>query len=59
MGKAGGQHAVEFFVDEPRSAAGNVDELADQIRIHPRHEIVEVEIDVFHRAVEFGGIVVA
>ena len=58
VGDAIGQLAVEFLVDEAGGAAGDVDELANQIGIHPRHEIVEVKIDVFHRAVQLGGVVI-
>ena len=47
------------FADEAGAAAGDVDVLADQIGIDARDEVLEVEVDVFHRAVQLGGVVVA
>ena len=51
--------AGEALGDEAGGAAGDVDVLADEVGIHPADEVVEVEVDVLHRAVELGGEVVA
>ena len=46
-------------MNEPGAAAGNVDHLADQIRIEPGDEILQVQVDVIRRRAELGGKVVA
>ena len=50
---------VETLADETGTTAGNIDELADQVRVHARDEVVEVEVDVFDRGPEFRRVVVA
>ncbi len=59
VGDTVGEPAVELLVDEAGGAAGDVDELADQVRIHARDEVVEVEVDVLHAAVQLRRVVVA
>ena len=51
--------AAEALGDESRGAAGNIDVFADQVAVHPRREVFQVEVDVLHAAVELGGEVVA
>src|SRR5690606_8755978 len=51
--------AVEALADEAGAAAGQVDELADHVRVHARDEVGEVEVEVVHAARGFGGEVVA
>ena len=41
-----GQLAVEALADEAGAAAGQVHDLAHQVGVHPRDEVVEVEVDV-------------
>jgi len=53
------QLAVEPFGDEAGRAAGDVDILADQVGIDARREVFEVEVDVFHRRRQLGGVVIA
>ena len=53
------QFAVKELGEEPGAPARNIDVLPDQIAVHPRHEVFKIEVDVFHRAVELGGVVVA
>ncbi len=50
---------VEVGCQELRAAAGDVDELADQIRVHALHEVLEVEIEVVDAGAGLGGVVVA
>ena len=45
-----GQPAAEALVDEAGAAAGQVDELADQVAVHPRGEIGEVQVEVVDAA---------
>ncbi len=51
--------ALEALDQEARRAAGDVDELADQVAVHARDEVVQVQVQVFHRRIELGGEVVA
>ena len=48
-----------MLCDEPRTTTRNIDVLADQVAVHLRHEVIEVEVDVLHRAVELRSVVVA
>ena len=48
-----------MFGDKSCTAAGNIDVLPNQIAVHLRDKIIEAEVDVFHRAVQFCGVVVA
>ena len=48
--------ALEY---ESGATAGDVDVFSNQVAIDPRDEVFEVEVDVFHGRVEFGGVVVA
>ncbi len=54
-----GDRAAETLGQEARAAAGDVDVLAHEVAVHPRHEILGVEVDVLHRGVQLGGDVVA
>ena len=54
-----GELAVEPLADEARAAAGDVHVFADEVRVHPRDEVVGVEVDVLDRRVQLGGDVVA
>ena len=53
----------EFSIKEPgeesRATAGNINVFPDQVAIHLGNEILQVQVDIFHRAVEFGRVVVA
>src|SRR5690606_20234234 len=51
----GGQLAVEALGDEAGAAAGEVDELADQIGIHAGAEVGQVQVQVVHTAGGLGG----
>ncbi len=53
------QLAAKPLADESRTPAGDVDVFAHQIGIDTRDEIVQVEIDILHAAIQLGGIVVA
>ena len=53
------QLAGEFLADETRAAAGDIDVLANEIGIDAGDEVVEPQVDIFHRAVQLGGVVVA
>src|SRR5690606_31502978 len=59
FGQCVGEHAVEALADEAGAAAGEVDELADDVRIHPGHEVGQVEVDVLDAAGGLGREVVA
>jgi hypothetical protein len=59
MAVVGGELAVKALGDEAGAAAGDVDELADQVGIDLGDHVVEVEVDVFHGAVGLAGEVVA
>ena len=50
--------ALELLLDKAGTAAGNVDVLADQITVDLGDEVIEVEVDVFHGAIQFAGKVV-
>ena len=45
--------------DEAGAAAGDVDDLAYEVGVHPLHEVLEIEVVVIDGAVELGGEVVA
>ena len=53
------QLAAKALGNEARRAGGDVDVLAHQVRVDPRHEVLGVEVNVFVAAIEFGGQVVA
>ena len=53
------QTAFEAFGDKTGGAGSDVDVFADQIAVDAGDEVVQVQIDVFDAAVEFGGDVVA
>ena len=59
FGIGGGELAVEFLADEAGAAAGDIDVLADEVGIDAGDEVVKIQVNVFHRAVELGGVVVA
>ncbi|MNV17558.1 hypothetical protein D3C71_1083510 [compost metagenome] len=54
-----GQLAVEALGDETGAAAGQVDELADQVGIHAGGEVRQVQVKVVHAAGGLGREVVA
>ena len=49
---------VETLDQEAGCAAGDVDVFADQIAVDPSDKIIEIQIEIFHRAVELGGKVI-
>jgi len=49
----------EVFFEEGRTAAGEIDELADEVAVVFLAEVVEVEIEVFDARAQFGSVVVA
>ncbi len=51
--------ALEPLADEPRAPARDVHVLADQVRVHPRDEVVGIEVDVLDGRVQLRGDVVA
>jgi hypothetical protein len=51
--------AAAAALDEWRAAAGDVDELADDVGVHARGEILEREVDVVDAIAELGGEVIA
>ena len=59
VGAHAAQFSVKSFGDETGRARGDVDELANQVRVHPRHEVFGIEVDVFVAGREFGRQVVA
>ncbi len=54
-----GERAVEVLGDETGGAAGDVHVLADQIGVHARHEVFQVQVDVVDAGAQLGGEVVA
>ena len=54
-----GEHAGEILADEAGAAAGDVDELADEVGVHPLDEIFEVEVEIVNAGAEFRREVVA
>ena len=58
-GFLGQDPAVEVLVQDRRVAADDVHVLADQVAVHPRDEVIQVEVDVLHRRPELGGVVIA
>ena len=50
---------LEAFGDEPHAPAGDVHVLPHQVAVHPRHEVIEIQVDVFHGRAELGRVVVA
>ena len=59
VGQARRELVVESFVDKTRAAAGDVDDFADQVRIHALHEVVQVEVDIIHAGRQFGCVIIA
>ena len=59
VGRDFAQFAAKTLGDEARRAAGDVDVLADQVRVDAGQEVVGVEVHVLVAAVELGGDVVA
>src|SRR5690606_24654220 len=55
----GGQDVVELRLQQLRAAAGDVDELADQVAVHAGDEVRQVEVEVVHATGGLGGEVVA
>ena len=53
------QLAIETLFDEAGAAAGQVDELADHVAVHPSHEVAQVEVEVIHAARGLGCEVIA
>ena len=53
------QLAAEALADEPGATAGDVDVLADQVAVDAGGEVFQVEVDVFHRPIQLGRVVVA
>ena len=54
-----GQATIKSLCYKSRAAAGNVGQLADQVRVHPRGEILQVEVDVLDFRAQLGGEVIA
>ena len=52
------QRRVEVPVQESRTAGRDVDDLADQVRIHPLDEVVEIDVDVVRIRRQLGREVV-
>ena len=59
IGADSAQLAAKALGNEARCARRDVDVLAHQVRVDPRHEVVGVEVDVLVAAVELGGQVIA
>ncbi len=53
------EFAVKMLGDEVRGAAGDVDVLADQIAVHPRDEVVGIEVEILDVRIQLGADVVA
>src|SRR5690606_16411236 len=58
-GRAGRQHVAESGLEQLRAAAGDVDELADQVAVHAGDEVRQVQVEVVDAAGGLGGEVVA
>ena len=52
------QPAAKPFTDKPGAAAGNINVFTDQICINTRNKIFQIKVDIFHAAIELGGIVI-
>ena len=57
--EVGAQLALKALGQKPRRPACNVHKLANQIAVHPRHEVIGIEVNVFIARREFGRQVVA
>jgi hypothetical protein len=55
----GAETTLEALGDEPRRPARDVDVLPYQIAVHPRHEVLGIEVHILDACVELGGDVVA
>ena len=53
------QRTFELLPDKTGTAAGDVNVLADEVAVHLGDEVIEVQVDVFHRTVQLAGEVVA
>ncbi len=53
------ERPAEALADEAGGAARDVHVLADQVGVHPREEVVGIEVQVLHSRVQLGGEVVA
>ena len=42
------QLPIETFADEAGATTGNVNELANQVRIYARYKVIKIEIDIFN-----------
>ena len=56
---SGGEHAVIALGNKLGASAGNIDHFAHQVTVDLLLEVFQVEVDIFHRTGEFGGVVVA
>src|SRR5690554_6016296 len=57
-GVACAEHASVALVHKTGAAAGNVDQLADQIRVDLVDKVIQVQVQIFHTAPQLGGVVV-
>jgi hypothetical protein len=55
IGQGIGEAAIETLLDEAGAAAGDVDELADQVGVHARREVRQVEVEVVHAAEDLAA----
>ena len=56
--QVGTERAAELL-HEVAGAAGDVDQLADQVGVHSLGEVFQIQVEIIHPAGEFGGEVVA
>ena len=59
IGQLRGQLAVEALADEAGAAAGQVDELADQVGVDAGDEVTQVQVEIVDATAGLGGVVVA
>ncbi|OPZ12947.1 MAG: hypothetical protein BWZ07_00956 [Alphaproteobacteria bacterium ADurb.BinA280] len=48
--QVGSQSPFEMLVDETGAAAGDIDELADDVGVYALGEVVQIEVEVIHAA---------
>ena len=53
------ESVIETFAQEASTATGDIDNLANDIRIYPLSEIIGVQVDIVYRVAELCGVVVA
>ena len=56
--QSGAEARVERFLNKARAAAGNIDQFANQVGIHPLNKVFQVQVNVFDSVVQFGSKVV-